>query len=312
MPQTEIHPALQATEPELIAAYNRQAAAIRTVNATVTMSPVAGSAYSGVIEEYHDVGGFILAARPAMIRVIGQAPVVSKNIFDMVSDGRTFRIFIPSKNRFLVGSTALERSAKSPIENLRPQHILDAFFWPVIPAGSPVLFEAFDAPPNRFYIISLVRSSRSGLELDRKIWFDRSDLRIARTQIYGPNGAVDSDITYSDWQPVADSAPAGSASSPSNSAEVSTSAIPAGLLFPREIRISRPQQDYQLTVSITKLVLNASISSDRFELMQPPGTELTRVGDDPQSQPGDSAPDQAQQAPDLRERQRSNPPAERK
>ena len=67
------------------------------------MSPVAGSAYTGVIEEYHDVGGFILAARPAMIRVIGQAPVVSKDIFDMVSDGQTFRIFIPSKNSFLIG-----------------------------------------------------------------------------------------------------------------------------------------------------------------------------------------------------------------
>ena len=54
------------------------------------MSPVAGSTYSGVIQEYHEVGGFILAARPAMIRVIGQAPLVAKDIFDMVSDGHTF------------------------------------------------------------------------------------------------------------------------------------------------------------------------------------------------------------------------------
>ena len=62
--------------------------------------------------------------------------MVAKNIFDMVSDGQTFRIFIPSKNQFLVGSNALDRTAKSPIENLRPQHILDAFFWSGTTRGS--------------------------------------------------------------------------------------------------------------------------------------------------------------------------------
>jgi outer membrane lipoprotein-sorting protein len=277
VPPAEIRPVLSATGPELLAAYNEQAGAIRTLNATVTMSPVAGSSYSGVIEEYHEVGGFILAARPAMIRVIGQAPLVSKNIFDMVSDGRIFHIFIPSKNRFLVGSTAVERPTANPIENLRPQHVLDAFFWPVIPANSALLFEEFDAPPARFYLLTLVRPAGSGLELVRKIWFDRSDLRVARIQIYGSGGRLDSDIAYSKWQAVAESAsgspPAGGASS--------------SVFFPREIHIGRPQQDYRLTLSITKLALNAEISADRFELAQPPGTELTRVGEDPAAEPSD-------------------------
>ena len=40
--------------------------------------PSTGTTYSGVIEDYHDVQGFILAQRPASIRVIGQAPVVAK------------------------------------------------------------------------------------------------------------------------------------------------------------------------------------------------------------------------------------------
>ena len=114
---------------ELLDAYNRQADAIRTVNASVLMSPTAGLAYSGVIHQYHQVSGFVLAARPEMIRVIGQAPVVGTNIFDMVSDGQMFRIFIPSKNQFLVGPTQFERTTKNPIENLRPQHLLDALFW---------------------------------------------------------------------------------------------------------------------------------------------------------------------------------------
>ena len=269
VPPAEIRPARTANEAELLAVYSKQAAEVRSINATVTMSPVAGSAYTGVIEEYHVVGGFILAARPAMIRVIGQAPVVSKDIFDMVSDGQTFRIFIPSKNTFLIGATALERPSKNPIENLRPQHILDALFWAPMAPATPILFEEFDASPARFYVLTMLRNLAEGLEISRKIWFDRLDLRVTRIQIYGPGGRLDSDIAYSNWQPAGGQG---------------VSAVPASTApevdFPRDIRISRPQQDYRLNLSITKLTLNAEIPPERFNLAQPPGTELTRVGQD--------------------------------
>jgi len=187
----------------------------------------------------------------------------------MVSDGQTFSIYVPSKNQFLMGSTALERTTKNPIENLRPQHILEALFWPELPAGAPVLFEQFDEPPARYYVLTLLRQSESGLEIDRKIWFDRADLRVSRVQIYGPAGRLDSDITYSDWQAVSSGAtPTGAAASDQ-----------AAPLFPREIRITRPQQDYQLAISVTKVTLNAEISADRFVLSQPAGTQLVRVGE---------------------------------
>ena len=269
VPAGQLRPALEATQAQLVSAYNEQARSVSTLNATVRMSPTAGSSYSGVIEQYHDVGGFILASRPEMIRVIGQAPVVAKDIFDMVSDGRVFRIFIPSKNAFLVGSTDLERPSKKPMENLRPQHILDALFWPELPANETVLFEEADIPPDRYYVLTLLRRTDSGPEIARKIWFDRADLRVSRIVMYGPGGKLDSDIAYSQWQ--ADSSAAG-APSPGS-----------GRSFPREIRITRPQDDYQIALSISKLTLNSEIPAERFNLAQPPGSELVRVGD---NQPG--------------------------
>src|ERR1700686_591293 len=170
----EIRPQLESSEENLLASYNNQVRAVQTLLATVDLVPSTGSTYSGVIEEYHDVPGFILAKRPATVRVIGQAPVVAKNIFDMVSDGETFRIYIPSKNTFLVGSTSLVRASKKPIENLRPQHVVDALFWPELPAAAHVLFEQFDADPNRYYILTLLRDVAGGkIEIARKIWFDR-------------------------------------------------------------------------------------------------------------------------------------------
>jgi outer membrane lipoprotein-sorting protein len=91
------------------------------------------------------------------------------------------------------------------------------------------------------------------LELERKVWFDRANLSIVRLEAYGPDGRLDSDVHYSDWQPLED--------------------IP----FPRDIRIIRPHEDYQLEIHIMKLTLNETISADRFDLPQPPGSELVKV-----------------------------------
>lgn len=259
VPPSQIRAALDATKAQLLARYNEQARSIHSLNAAMNLIPTAGSTYSGVIEQYHDVNGFILAERPAHIRMIGQAPVVAKNVFDMVSDGETFRIFIPSKNKFIVGPANLERPARKPIENLRPQHLLDALFWQEIPASAPVVFEEWNAAPDRFYVLTELRESADGPEIARKLWFDRVDLSLARLDIYGAGGRLVTEVRYEDWQPVA----AGEAAR-----------------FPRHIWLSRPHDDYQLEIHITKLTVNAPISADRFELAQPPGTELVRVGED--------------------------------
>src|SRR5262245_60640306 len=58
----------EASKEELLDKYNQIARGIRTVNATVELKPTAGSRYSGVIEEYHEVKAFLLASRPANIR----------------------------------------------------------------------------------------------------------------------------------------------------------------------------------------------------------------------------------------------------
>jgi outer membrane lipoprotein-sorting protein len=269
----EIRPQLESSEEDLLASYNSQVRAVRSLQATVDLIPSTGTTYSGVIEEYHDVPGFILAQRPATVRVIGQAPVVAKDIFDMVSDGKEFRVYIPSRNSFLVGPTALVRPSKKPLENLRPQHVVEALFWPELTPSANVVFEQFDFNVSRYYILTLLRMTDGGkFEIARKIWYSRTDLRASRVQLFGAGGKLDSDIQYSDWEPVpaAEGAPATEQAS-----------------FARDIHIWRPQDDYKLEIKILKLTLNEPISPDRFELAQPAGTDLVRVGDENASvQPG--------------------------
>ncbi len=271
--------ALEASREELLERYNVLARGVKSINATVELKPTAGSEYSGVIEEYHEVKAFLLAERPAKIRMIGQAPVIGKTIFDMTSDGQTFQGSIPSKNKFLVGQVATERTGTKPIENLRPQHLLDALLWPEVRREESVLEEEFNDENGRYYVLTVLRGGYQ-TEILRKIWFDRADLQVARMQSYGPKGILVSDARFADWQPLVGD-------------QEKLSATPAGATsFPREIHIERPHDDYRLELAITKLTLNAEIPADRFELQQPAGSELVNVGESREESkpPKDSKP----------------------
>lgn len=277
-------PLLAATKEDLISGFNQQAEAVHSLNASVSMKLSAGSAYSGVIENYREVDGFLLAAKPSSIRVIGQAPVVGKNVFDMVSDGQTFHIFVPSKGKFLVGPANFTRPAKKPIENLRPQHLVDALLWNPIAPPEFALFEEATEPSGHFYILTIVRSTPANdetpgnspaLEIARKIWFDRANLSIVRVETYAGQGKLVSDAQYSAW------APAGEAN------------------YPREITIARPSDDYELHITLKKVTLNETIAPDRFQLAQPLGTELVDLAaeskDSKEAQPSESKTSESKQ-----------------
>ena len=268
IPQSVKPMARDATSGELLEKYNQIAQGVRTVNATVELKPTAGSKYSGLIEEYHEVKAFLLAARPAEIRMIGQAPVVGTTVFDMTSDGETFHVWIPSKNKFLVGQVAAERAGNKPIENLRPHHLLEALLWPEIRKEETVLFEEFNDDTARYYVLTVLRGGYR-TEILRKIWFDRVDLQVSRLQSFGPKGVLFSDVHLSDWQPLA----------AAEQNQASGSAVGPVSAFPRAIRIDRPHDDYRLDLQITKINLNAEIPADRFKLDQPSGSEVVRVGE---------------------------------
>lgn len=266
--QAEKPIAREATREELLNQYNSIARGTKTLNATVELKATAGSKYSGVIDEYHEVKAFLLAARPAEIRVIGQAPVIGKTVFDMASDSESFRVLIPSKNKFLVGQVALERASAKPIENLRPQHLLDALLWPEIRREEATYLKEFNDETARYYVLTVLRGGYQ-TEVLREIWFDRADLQIVRLLTYGPRGLLLSDVHLTGWQRL-DSAASQNATPSAGNGVAS---------FPRVIHIDRPHDDYRLDLQVTKISLNEEIPAERFKLEQPAGTELVRVGD---------------------------------
>jgi len=251
--------ALEATSEQLLNRYNSLAHNLQSIDATVELRSSAGSAYTGVISEYHEVKAFVLASRRYNIRMIGQVPIVGKTVFDMASDGRDFEVSIPPKNKFLAGPVSLNRPSAKPIENLRPQHLVDALLWPEVRKEEVTLFEEFNDESGRYYVLTVLRGGYQS-EILRKIWFDRADLRLARLQSYGPKGVLLSDVRYSNWQ-----APDTSASSLNE--------------YPRAIRIDRPHDEYRLDLGVTKISLNEIIAADRFQLQAPEGAEVVQLTD---------------------------------
>ncbi len=263
VPPTQRAVAQEATEEQLLERYNTFARGVQSVNATLELKPTAGSKYSGVIDEYHEVKAFIQASRPYNIRMIGQAPVVGKTVFDMASDGQEFEVSLPSKNKFLVGPVSLERPSNKPLENLRPQHLVDALLWPEVRKEEAVLIEEFNDEEARYYVLTVLRGGYKK-EILRKVWFDRTDLHISRLENFGPHGSLLSDVHYADWQPVA------ATNMPSGNASIGD--------FPRVIRIDRPHDEYRLDMNVTKIALNEPLDADRFKLAPPPGEEIVQLG----------------------------------
>ena len=136
-----------ATKEQLIAYINSQAAKIQTMQATVDIDTSVGGAKKGKITEYKEIRGYVLARKPAMLRMIGLLPILRNTAFDMVSDGQDFKLWIPPKNRFVIGKNDVATpNTDQPMENIRPQNIYEALLIKRIDPDSEIA--VLEKPPG--------------------------------------------------------------------------------------------------------------------------------------------------------------------
>ena len=264
-------PLKTATQQELVEALNTQAAKIQTMQATVDIDTSVGGANRGKVTDYKEIRGYVLARKPSMLRMIGLLPIVRNRAFDMVSDGKEFKLWIPPKNRFVVGrNDVVTPNPKQPFENVRPQNIYEALLIRAIDPEQEIAvlengFErVLDAKRRPYdqpdYELVVVRKGKVGWFLSRKIIFSRTDLQPHRQQIYDDNGVLVTDVRYGDYNEY------------------------DGIQFPKQTEIERPQEEYDITLNIVKLELNKPLNDDQFELQQPAGAEVVHLGQqNPQS-----------------------------
>ena len=251
---------LTADKERLIKQIADQYAAIQTLNATVDMAPALGTANKGKITEYKEVRAYILFRKPSSIRIIGLYPVVRNKAFDMVSDGSQFRLYLPSKNRFIEGPNQVEKPSANKLENLRPQHFLEALLVrPIDTAREQTLIENFTDEDNAVYKLSVIAPTPDGPPvLERELWFERLKLDLVRQLIFDSSGDILTDARYSDWK--------------------SYDNVP----FPKHIEIERPKDEYGVVITVVKMDINKPVTDEQFQLEQPEGTQLQIVGSEPE------------------------------
>ena len=253
-----------ATKPQLIAYINRQAAQIQTMQATVDIDTSVGGEKKGKITEYKEIRGYVLARKPAMLRMEGLMPIVRTRAFDMVSDGKQFKVWIPPKNRFVVGQNdVVTNNPQQPLENLRPQVIYDALLLREIDPRieTPFLEDSKESlvgdKGHRYeqpaYEISVIRGQGMDSWLSRKIVFNRQSLLPDRQLIYDQAGNLVTDAKYSDYKDY------------------------NGVSFPSKIEIKRPQEEYDITLNVVKLDMNKPLNDNTFVLEQPPGVQVIHL-----------------------------------
>jgi len=248
-----------ATRDELSARIASFYNAINSFQATVDLTPSIGSVYTGAITEIKDVRAHVLFRKPASIRIIGQYPVVRTTAFDMVSDGTDFKVFLPSKSLFEVGSNSAPRSSKNKLENLRPEDFLSSMLiQPPDPQTETASRLDFVDEDNALYILFILKKAPNGDPIFvRGVWFDRIDLNIVRQVVYDESGTQVSDTRYSKWQQY------------------------NGVMFPAHIDINRPKDEYGVVLDVIDLQMNINFPDDpdtKFVLNQPEGSQLRVIG----------------------------------
>ncbi|MCX6616040.1 MAG: hypothetical protein NTZ98_08075 [Acidobacteria bacterium] len=239
-----------ATLDQLLARLQTWNQQIQTVTATVDLEPTLGTVLKGEISQLKDVRGYVLIRKPNMIRMFGLYPVVRTRAFDMASNGTDFELFVPVKNKFIVGKNHLDKPSPRKLENLRPQHIFEALVIAPPEKGERAVLENDTDETNAYYIVHLLREEGGRLLLTRNIWFDRVRLSIARQEIFDETGDIVSDSRYNDYDDV------------------------RGVAFPKKISVMRPKDEYGVALTVLKLQLNETLGDEKFALTQPPGTEL--------------------------------------
>ena len=253
------------TPEEMVAQLNDRWDKLQSLNATVEIQASTLKSKEGLARDYTTIRGLILMRKPEMLRVYGRVPVVGTRMFDMTSDGKSFMLFIPSKNKAVKGANALKKKSDNQIENMRPGFFFDAMvvrglgpddLYSVVLDSETVEDEArkhlYSIPE---YILSISRSKPKSQQLIpvRVVVFHRDDMLPYEQDLYDSEGNLETQVTYSDYKNF------------------------DSVKYPSTITIKRPLEEYQLVLTVESMQQNMTLTDDQFQIKIPEVTKIQNL-----------------------------------
>lgn len=254
-----------ATPDELVAQLNRRWDGLDSMYAKVEIQASTLKTKVGEEKDYTTFPGIIMMRKPEMLCVYGRVPVVGMEMFDMVSDGKNFTLFIPSKHIAYEGANTLNKKSANAVENMRPGFFFDAM---VVKGLQPDDFynvtkdtETIEDAAKKHlysvpeYILSITRhnpGSRSDTPV-RVVTFHRDDLLPYQQDLYDSDGNLETMVFYSHYADF------------------------GGSMYPGTVIIKRPLEEYQIVLTVESVKQNMKLPDDQFRVRLPEGTQVKQL-----------------------------------
>jgi Outer membrane lipoprotein-sorting protein len=250
---------MNATLDQLLTQVDTRFSQTQSLNATVQIVASEGGSRQGQIIEHPSFGGYIFLRKPEDLRVLLRVPVLGSQALDMVSDGKSWKLWIPPRHVAMTGTSDVADPSQHGLESLRPKIIFDSLLVRGL-APDQIVDMTQDSrvipDPNDKkqlveepdYELSILEQPRGNTAHTlRVIHIGRSTLLPYQQDIYDRFGNIVTQAFYSNYQKFGD------------------------VQFPMKIEIKRPQDQYGLTITITKLTVNQKLDDDQFDLKFPEG-----------------------------------------
>lgn len=253
---------VQTVAPEeLVAQMNQRWGDFENLTATVEIRATLLKPKEGMATDYPSCRGWIVMRKPNLLRVAGQ--YLGVRVFDMASDGSTFTLLIPPKNKAMRGSNSVTKKSENQFENLRPGFFFDAM---VVRGLDPDNFyaqtadvETLEDPAKKHlytmpeYVLSITRHAAPGSRRDipvRVVTFHRDDLLPYNQDLYDEQGNLESQVTYFAYQDF------------------------NGSKYPTKVMIKRPIEGIQVILYVEKVSKNVKLPENEFQIEIPEGTQV--------------------------------------
>jgi outer membrane lipoprotein-sorting protein len=253
------------TPEQLVGKLDQHWDALNTLTAKVTIQASIEKPKEGLVRDEPTIPGIILLRKPEMLRVYGQVPILGTRMFDMASDGKTFTLYIPSRNEAVKGPNSLTKKSPNQMENMRPGFFLDAM---AVRGLDPDDFytvtadsETIEDPSKKHllykqeYVLSIMRKRPDSHQETpvRVVTFDRSTLLPYEQDIYDNEGNLETRVYYTAYHDF------------------------GTINYPATITIERPLESYQIVLTIVNVTENQTLKDDEFVVQVPKGTEIKNL-----------------------------------
>jgi len=260
---------LNASLDHLLNQVDERYGSVQSMTSSVQMYACTGGAIEGEVKCLN-FNGFIIVGKPEEINVILKVPILGSDALDMVSDGKTFKMWMPPRDCAILGSDAAS-TTQTGMYSLRPAVILDSLLIHGLEPDQDVAMtqdsRTLPDPKTRKDVIVEPDYDIEFLSLPqghvarslRVIHIGRSTLLPYQQDIYNSDGKVATKAVYSNYQKFGD------------------------ISFPTRIEIQRPLDELSLTITISKATFNQKLDEDQFNLDIPATTAHITNMDDPAS-----------------------------